>query len=227
VGNEPVVFTLNGTAVGSAVTASNGVATLPGVSLAGITAGTYAGAVAASFAGDANYTGSSGSNSLVVSRASTVTTLASSTISSVQGRTVTFTAAVSAVAPGAGTPTGTITFSDGTKVLAVIPLANGVATLGISSLSVGSHVITAAFSGDADFTGSSSPPVTVSVTKKKGSAPSISSGFPIAPLLDEPQSGSSTVNGRGYVAWDSSAQSVVSSRTERIPAWRRLWIPRS
>jgi hypothetical protein len=229
VGNEPVVFTLNGTAVGSAVTASNGVATLPGVSLAGITAGTYAGAVAASFTGDANYAGSSGSNSLVVSRESTVTTLASSTISSVLGRTVTFTAAVSAVAPGAGTPTGTITFSDGTRVLAVIPLANGVATLGISSLSVGSHVITAAYSGDADFTGSPSPPVTVSVTKtmKKGPASWISSGIFTASLLDEPQFGSSTVNDPGYVAWDSSAQSIVSSRTEQIPAWQRPWFPRS
>jgi Pectate lyase superfamily protein len=72
VGNEPVLFTLNGTAVGSAVTNGNGVATLPGVRLTGIARGTYAGAVAASFAGDADYTGSGGSTSLVVTQAGTL-----------------------------------------------------------------------------------------------------------------------------------------------------------
>ena len=167
VGDEPVLLTLNGTAVGSAVTNGNGVATLPGVSLTGIAPGAHAGTMAASFAGNADYTGSGGSNSLVVSQAGTVTTLASNTKSSVQGQTVTFTATVSAVAPGAGKPTGTITFRDGSKVLAVIPLANGVATFSISSLPVGSDVITAAYSGNANFTGSSSAPITASVTKSK------------------------------------------------------------
>src|SRR5262249_23728699 len=45
-------FALNGVSVGSATTDSSGVATLSGVSLGGLNAGSYAGAVAASFAGD-------------------------------------------------------------------------------------------------------------------------------------------------------------------------------
>src|SRR5262249_38687888 len=45
------------------------------------------------------------------------TTLASSISSSVYGQTVTFTATVAPWLPGAGTPTGTVTFMDGSTIL--------------------------------------------------------------------------------------------------------------
>ncbi len=65
-----VIFTLNeaGTVmtVGSATTDANGVATLTGVSLAGIKAGAYPGAVGATFAGDSTYSGSMASGTLTV-----------------------------------------------------------------------------------------------------------------------------------------------------------------
>ena len=48
---SPVAFTLNGTSVGSTQTNSSGVATLSGVSLTGIAAGSYPTGVGASFAG--------------------------------------------------------------------------------------------------------------------------------------------------------------------------------
>ena len=67
---KTVSFTRNSTSVGNAMTDSSGVATLSGVSLSGINAGTYANAVGASFAGDANYAGSSGTGILTVSKAS-------------------------------------------------------------------------------------------------------------------------------------------------------------
>ena len=73
VANEPVTFTfINGTIitpVGTATTNANGIATLTGVSLAGIGAGTYTGYVGASFAGDTNYSASSGSGNLTVAQA--------------------------------------------------------------------------------------------------------------------------------------------------------------
>ena len=69
VSGKSISFTLNGSGVGSALTDAAGVATLAGVSLAGINAGTYPGAVAANFAGDVGYTASSGSNDLTVGRA--------------------------------------------------------------------------------------------------------------------------------------------------------------
>ena len=59
-------------------------------------------------------------------------------------------------APGATTPTGTVTFTDGETTLGTVSLdANGRAILATSSLSVGSHTIQAMYSGDAMFTSSS------------------------------------------------------------------------
>jgi hypothetical protein len=68
---------------------------------------------------------------------------------------VTFTATVTAVAPGAGTRTGTVTFKDGATVMGTGTLnASGQATYTTSSLTVGSHVITAVYGGDGNFNGS-------------------------------------------------------------------------
>jgi len=66
--DETIAFTLNGSGVGSATTDTYGIATLSGVSLAGIHASPtpYADAVGASFAGDASHTASSGTAALTV-----------------------------------------------------------------------------------------------------------------------------------------------------------------
>jgi hypothetical protein len=69
VGSESVGFTVNGTGVGSAQTNSSGVATLPGVSLTGIAAGSYPAGAGASFAGDTGLDPSTGSAALTVSKA--------------------------------------------------------------------------------------------------------------------------------------------------------------
>jgi archaeal flagellin FlaB len=69
--------------------------------------------------------------------------------------TVTFTAMVMVLPPGTGTPTGTIQFNiDGTPFGDPVTLVGGNATsLPTNSLSVGSHTITAVYSGDSDFNG--------------------------------------------------------------------------
>jgi hypothetical protein len=68
-----VTFTLNNggtvTTLGTATTDANGVATLTGASLAGITAGAYPGAVGASFAQDANDAATSATGDLTVGKA--------------------------------------------------------------------------------------------------------------------------------------------------------------
>lgn len=70
------------------------------------------------------------------------------------GQEVDFTVSVST--GGRGTPTGTVTFDDGGKVLGPpAPLnATGQATFSTTSLSVGDHTVTAAYSGDTRFAGS-------------------------------------------------------------------------
>jgi len=73
------------------------------------------------------------------------------------GQAVIFTATLSG--PAGVTPTGTVTFADGSSTLgtATLSVVNGqdIATLGTSALAVGSHTITATYSGDGNFAGSS------------------------------------------------------------------------
>ena len=66
----------NTTSVGSVTTNASGVATLSGVSLAGLTAGTDSGSVVASFTGDATYAATSASGNLIVSPATPTLTWA-------------------------------------------------------------------------------------------------------------------------------------------------------
>jgi hypothetical protein len=72
---KTIAFTLGGSAVNTAVTDSNGVATLSSVSLAGYDAGTHTNEVGATFAGDVDYDPSNGSGDLVIGRAATITTV--------------------------------------------------------------------------------------------------------------------------------------------------------
>src|SRR5207249_11851 len=84
------------------------------------------------------------------------TTLVSSVNPATPGQSVTFTATVSALAPDSGTPTGTVTFSSGGTTLGTQTLdGQGVATLAVSSLPAGNSDVTATYSGDPDFAGSS------------------------------------------------------------------------
>ncbi len=99
-----------------------------------------------------------------VNPATTTVALGSSVNSAVTGQAVTFTATVAAVAPGSGTPlgvsgsvfTGTVTFTDGNVILGTVAVGfSGRATLTTSFAAAGGHAITAIYSGDGNFVGSS------------------------------------------------------------------------
>ena len=92
---------------------------------------------------------------------------------------MTFTATI-AVATGAGTPTGTVTFKDGAATLGTGALSSGTATFLTSTLSVASHSITAVYGGDSNFTGSTSAPITQVVSK---GTPTVSLGSSTNPSL--------------------------------------------
>ncbi len=89
-------------------------------------------------------------------RAATTTTLLLQPNPSSYGQGVTLTATVSSASPG--TPTGTVTFTEGQTILGSAPLAGGVATTNISTLGVGAHSITASYSSDNSFRASVSTP---------------------------------------------------------------------
>ena len=111
---------------------------------------------------DAN--GESGfSNEVKVSIPQAVSTLAlsASQTSIVSGTSDTFTATITTPGPS---PTGTITFKDGTTNIATVNVTGGVGTFGTSTLSVGTHTITAVYSGDSPNAGSTSTSVSVVVS---------------------------------------------------------------
>ncbi len=71
------------------------------------------------------------------------------------GSNVTFTATLTAVAPGSETPTGTVQFyADSAPLGPPVALAGGVAGISTASLSPGTHAISAQYPGDGNFLGS-------------------------------------------------------------------------
>ena len=113
--------------------------------------------ITAVYGGDTNFlTSTSAGVPQLVNQDATTAEVTVTPWPSAFGQTVTFTATVAANAPGAGTPSGTVTFMDGTVALGTVPLSGGVAALATAQLAVGSHLITAAYSGDANYLGSTS-----------------------------------------------------------------------
>ncbi len=113
--------------------------------------------VTALYGGDALFAGST-SNAVkqVVSRAATTTTLSSSQNPSTYGQAVTFTAVVTSVV-GAPPDGETVSFmKGGTTVLGTGALSGGSAGFTTSSLPAGTNTITAVYSGDSTFVGSTS-----------------------------------------------------------------------
>jgi hypothetical protein len=109
---------------------------------------------------------------------STTTSLTSSLNPSTFGTAVTFRATVT-TGSGTGSLTGTVSFSDGTATLATgVKLSGGVATFTTNSLKVGSHSITAAYSGDSGHFASTSTPALIQVVDEVTATSLTSSGSP-------------------------------------------------
>jgi hypothetical protein len=100
----------------------------------------------------------------VVERNATTTTLSASDVSAAYGEAVTLTASVAASAPGAGTPTGTVAFMDGTTPVGTATVdGNGDASIQVTAGTLGFHQLTAAYLGDAQSATSGSSAVAICV----------------------------------------------------------------
>jgi hypothetical protein len=133
-----VNFFSNGAPIGSAPL-DNGVATL---AVGNLPVG--ANLITAAYGSDGNFNGSSSPElTQTVNPASTTIVVGSSNANTVFGQSVTFTATISVTAPGAGAPTGTVTFFDGVTPLGAAPVSGGAAVFTTNVLTVGSHSITA------------------------------------------------------------------------------------
>jgi hypothetical protein len=153
-----VTFKDGATVLGTS-TLSAGTATFTTSTLA---AGTHA--ITAAYGGSTNYNGSTSSVlTQTVKKATTSTAVVSSKNPSVTGQSVTFTATVTPLAPGAGTPTGTVTFKDGATALGTGTLSAGKAAFTTSTMSKGTHSLTAVYGGGASYLTSTSPALTQTV----------------------------------------------------------------
>ncbi|HUA97161.1 MAG TPA: Ig-like domain repeat protein [Terracidiphilus sp.] len=146
-----VTFFSGSTVLGTAPLV-NGVATYNPTLL---TLGTYT--FNAGSSGDTDFLpATSNAVSITVLPATTMTTVTASPDPAPFGTSVTFSATVSSLG---GIPAGSISFYDGTALLATAALASGTARYSTNSLSVGSHSITAVYGGATAFAASTSSPV--------------------------------------------------------------------
>lgn len=136
---------------------SSATATVSGVSIVGTDAHT----VEASYSGDGMDQPSSGTVSLTAEPVPTTLALNAAPANAGYGQAVTLTAAVAPNTPQQDhLPTGAVTFQDGGTTLGSAMVSNGVAALTVSTLPAGSDSLTAAYSGDTNFT-----PSTASATE--------------------------------------------------------------
>ena len=146
--------------LGSGTLGSNGIATF---STSALAVGSHS--ITATYSGDTNFAGSTAGVSETVNQASTTTALTVDNNPAVYGQQVTLTATIGVSTPGAGTPTGSVTFYDGTTALGTANLVGNQATLPVTTLATASHKLTAQYTGDGNFTGSTSPVVSETVNQ--------------------------------------------------------------
>ncbi|HEX4155446.1 MAG TPA: RICIN domain-containing protein [Acidobacteriaceae bacterium] len=107
--------------------------------------------------------------------AATQVVLTASASSVMTGTAVMFTATVSRIS-GTSQPTGSVTFLDGTTTLGNVALSAGVATYTTSTLAVGTHNITAEYTGDSSDATSTSAATQVIVSPAPDFSLSVSPG---------------------------------------------------
>ena len=163
------------------------------------------------YSGDEAFAPSEGATLLTVAPTATMTVVEGAPNPSTFGATVTLTAEVSS---GAGTPTGSVEFFEGATSLGIAPLdGSGLAALPVSTLTVGSHTITATYSGDGAFDTSSG---TVELTVDQAASTTAASATPNPAAFGSTVTLGALVSGpagtpTGTVTFSSSLSGVLGS----------------
>ncbi len=157
--------------------------------------------VVALYSGNASFNGSAGTNNYTVNKASTTIAITGDTPDpTIIGQPYAVTWAVSVTAPGAGTPTGTVTVSDGSATCSA-PVGAG--TCNLTSTTAGNKTLVATYSGDANFNGSVSAGVphvvnlSISGTVRNGITLAPASGVQMVLLCATPATTTTTTNAAG------------------------------
>ncbi|MGW5691798.1 beta strand repeat-containing protein [Streptomyces asiaticus] len=152
------------------------------VTTSAIPVGTHS--VTISYPGDGDVLGSTTTLPLTVNQASSTTTLTITPPSSSCGESVTLCAQVTTTPPGTCAPTGTVTFTiAGGPTLTGTVNGSGQACVTTSAIPVGTHAVTATYSGDTGVAGSSA---SGSVTVNQGVSTTTLSFLPTSPVCGQP-----------------------------------------
>ena len=197
VAREPLamtVFVSRGPSIGGVLTGTVtfddgtitlGIASITGAGIAQLTVvtlspGTHS--ITATYSGDSNFTGSTSPVLMqTVNQASSTTAISSIVNPTVFRQQVILSATVAATPPSTGVPGGTVTFHDGVSSLGTGNISAGLAQLTVANLGAGTHNITATYSGDSNYTGSTSSAMMQTVNKLSTFSALISSLNPAVP----------------------------------------------
>jgi CSLREA domain-containing protein len=149
--------------------------------------------------GDANYNASPASSGAAhtVNPANTTSSLTTSASPTINGAPVTLTATVTVSLPGAGLPTGTVTFKEGAATLGTANLnGSGQASFTTTTLVPGSHSITAEYGGNGNFAGSVSD-VLVQVVNQNNNSIVLLTSAPNPSVLTQLVTFTAVVSGGG------------------------------
>jgi hypothetical protein len=127
---------------------------------------------------NAGNTGAAASYTWTINAAATTTSFTTTANPAVTGQELIFKATVGVVAPGVGTPNGTVTFKNGGAPIpgcSAVALSAGVAQCSTSFATAGNYVISVSYSGSTYFLASASAPGVQSV--KVGSTTTVSSSL--------------------------------------------------
>ena len=155
VSGKPISFTLNGSPAGTGSTNGSGVASISGVSLSGIGAGTYPTGVGASFAGDVSYGSSGGTNSLTIAKANQTITFGPLADKTTSDPPFTVNATASSGLPVSFAASDQCTVSGNT----------------VTITAAGSCTITASQAGNSNYNAAPSVPQTFTITSSGGTTP--------------------------------------------------------
>jgi len=179
-----------------------GAATLASCTLtAGACNGSYTGsalpagtnAITTVYGGDTNYTTlSDATHSVTIVRNSLNGTLSTNPPNSAPaGTTVGITSVLTPAGGGTGTPTGVVTFYDGSTAIGTAALSSGAASMNIGTLSAGTHTLTISYPGDSNFLPIAQGIVitTITITNSGGNVNNFSvtlASSPTAPTIAQP-----------------------------------------
>jgi len=156
---------------------------------------------------DAVFVSGLSGTTLTMAQGGTTVSIQADNASVSQGGTVTFAVTVAASMTGRPQPTGTITLVEGGTSLGSASLSGGSASIPVSGLATGSHVVTAMYSGDANFNVNSSAATTVQVL----AAPAVAlSAAPASLTLSSGSTGTVTLTAAANSSFTGSVTFAVS-----------------